>query len=473
MDQAELNRLDLPAFMTRFGALFEHSPWIVERAYARRPWTSLSDLHGSMVAVVKEASRDEQLALLRAHPELAGREAEADTLTQDSRREQKSAGLDRLSRDELTQLRALNLAYRQRHGFPFIIAVRLRTKDQIFAELQARISNDVATELATALDEVGKITRLRLEALFAASAYPRDLVGYGANPPHPRWPNNARLALSFVLNYEEGGENCVLHGDPASETFLSEIIAAQAFSARHLSMESLYEYGSRAGVWRILRMFRERQMPLTMFAVAMALQRHPDVAAAAIAEGHEICSHGYRWISYQGVDEQTEREHIRRAVEILTRLCGKPPVGWYTGRDSVNTRRLVVEHGGFLYDSDSYADDLPYFVPVAGAQHLVIPYTLDVNDMRFATAQGFNSGEQFFTYLKDSFDVLYAEGKTSPKMMSVGLHCRIVGRPGRAAALMRFLDYVAGFGESVWICRREDIARHFLAQAGALPSSTP
>ena len=299
--------------------------------------------------------------------------------------------------------------------------------------------------------------------------YPRDLVGYGRTPPDPRWPGGARIALQFVLNYEEGGERCVLHGDPASEAFLSEIVGAQPFpGARHLSMESIYEYGSRAGVWRLLRLFGERALPLTVFAVAMALERHPDACAAFVEAGHEIASHGWRWIDYHGMDAALEREHLERAVEIIRRMTGAAPLGWYTGRTSENTRRLVVEHGGFLYDADSYADDLPYWESVAGKQHLVVPYTLDTNDMRFATVQGFNSGEQFFTYLRDAFDTLYAEGESAPKMLSVGLHCRLAGRPGRVAALARFLDHVQRL-EGVWICRRVDIARHWIAHhpAGA------
>jgi putative urate catabolism protein len=294
------------------------------------------------------------------------------------------------------------------------------------------------------------------------SEYPRDLIGYGRNPPHPRWPGGARLAVQFVINYEEGGENCVLHGDDASEIFLSEIIGAQAFRARHLSMESIYEYGSRAGFWRLWRMFTARNIPVTVFGVGMALARNPEAVAAMRDADWEICSHGWRWIHYQSIDEATEREHMRLAVDTIARMTGAPPLGWYTGRDSPNTRRLVVEHGGFLYDSDSYADELPYWVTVGGKGHLVIPYTLDTNDMRFATAQGFNSGDQFFSYLKDSFDVLYNEGETAPKMLSVGLHCRIVGRPGRAAALARFLDYLQA-QRDVWLCRRVDIARHWYA----------
>jgi allantoinase len=292
--------------------------------------------------------------------------------------------------------------------------------------------------------------------------YPRDLIGYGAEPPHPRWPGDARLALQIVLNYEEGAENNVLHGDPASETFLSDIIGAQPFAARHMSMESLFEYGSRAGAWRLLREFAQRKIPVTVFGVAMALERHPALTAAMVAAGHEIACHGWRWISYQQIDEATERADMQRAVAAIERLTGARPLGWYTGRDSPNTRRLVAEHGGFLYDADSYADDLPYWVTAACQPHLVVPYALDANDMRFATAQGFNSGDQFYAYLRDTFDVLYAEGAAAPKMMSVGLHCRIAGRPGRFAALQRFLDHVMSH-DRVWICRRVDIARHWHA----------
>jgi putative urate catabolism protein len=295
------------------------------------------------------------------------------------------------------------------------------------------------------------------------SRYPRDLVGYAGKPPHPRWPNDARIAVQFVINYEEGGENSVLHGDPASEAFLSEMIGAQPLhGVRHMSMESLYEYGSRAGFWRVLNLFAERGMSGTIFAVAMALERNPAAAQAMLKAGFEIASHGWRWIDYQYVDPAIEREHIKLAVAAITRVTGSKPLGWYTGRTSPNTRALVAEHGGFLYDADSYADDLPYWEMVGDKPVLIVPYTLDANDMRFATAQGFNSGDQFFGYLKDSFDVLYAEGKTAPKMMSIGLHARLVGRPGRAAALARFLDYIAGH-QQVWVCRRLDIARHWIA----------
>ena len=298
--------------------------------------------------------------------------------------------------------------------------------------------------------------------------YPRDLIGYGRRPPHPRWPGGARLALQFVLNHEEGAENCVLHGDAGSETFLSEIIGAQSFPMRHMSMESLYEYGSRAGLWRVLRAFEQRALPLTVFAVAMALQRHPDALAAYRELGHEIACHGLRWISYQQVDEATERAHITEAVAIHRALTGSAPLGWYTGRDSPNTLRLIAEHGGFAYSADSYADDLPYWVTVDTAAgplpQLIVPYTLDSNDMRFAAAQGFNSGTQFYDYLKDAFDSLYAEGDPAgldaPKMLSIGLHARIIGRPARIAALERFLDYVLAH-DHVWIARRIDIAEHW------------
>ena len=297
--------------------------------------------------------------------------------------------------------------------------------------------------------------------------YPRDLVGYGRTPPHARWPGNARVAVQFVLNYEEGGENSVLHGDAGSEQFLSEIVGAAAYPERHLSMESIYEYGSRAGVWRILREFERRGLPLTVFGVSMALERHPDLTRAFVELGHEIACHGWRWIHYQSMGEATEREHLRRGMAIIERLTGQRALGWYTGRDSPNTRRLVADHGGFLYDSDYYGDDLPFWTRVAKTDgtevdHLVVPYTLDSNDMRFATPQGFNTGEQFLRYLTDTFDVLYDEGAESPKMMSVGMHCRLLGRPGRFRALQHFLDHVQRH-DRVWVCRRVDIARHWIA----------
>ena len=294
-----------------------------------------------------------------------------------------------------------------------------------------------------------------------ASPYPRDLVGYGATPPDPKWPGRARIALQFVLNYEEGGENSVLHGDAASETFLSEIVGAQAFvGQRHMSMESLYEYGSRVGVWRMLKLFRRHNIPLTIFAVAMAMERNPAVVEAFMQAGHEIANHGLRWINYQDVPLKIEREHMQRAIEIQKRLTGERPFGWYTGRTSPNTRRLVVEDGGFEYDADDYSDDLPWYDTRYGKPQLVVPYTLDANDMRFLAVQGFNSGEQFYAYLKDSFDALYAEGRDTPRMMSVGLHCRIAGKPGRIFALERFLRYVSK-KPGVWFARRIDIARHW------------
>jgi putative urate catabolism protein len=293
-------------------------------------------------------------------------------------------------------------------------------------------------------------------------SYPRNLIGYGRNPPDPKWPEQAKIAVQFVINYEEGGENCLLHGDTTSEAFLSEIIGAEPLAgARHMNIESMYEYGSRAGFWRLYHLFVERDIPVTIYGVAMALARNPEAVSAMKEANWEIASHGYRWIDYKYFGEDVEREHLQKAIAIHTQVTGDRPWGWYTGRNSPNTRKLVVEAGGFLYDSDSYADDLPYWVTDYGKPHLVIPYTLDNNDMRFATAQGFNSGNQFFTYLRDAFDYLYAEGETAPKMMSVGLHCRLVGRPGRTAALARFLDYIQN-RDRVWICRRLDIAHHWI-----------
>jgi allantoinase len=298
--------------------------------------------------------------------------------------------------------------------------------------------------------------------------YPRDLRGYGAQAPHARWPGNARVALQFVLNYEEGGENSVLHGDAGSEQFLSEMANPPAFAARHLSMEGIYEYGARVGVWRLLREFERRGLPLTVFGVGMALERCPEVTAAFVEAGHEIACHGWRWIPYQNVDEVTEREHMAGGVQAIARLTGQRPLGWYTGRDSPNTRRLVVDHGGFEYDSDYYGDDLPFWLQVrksdgALAPHLVVPYTLDCNDMRFALPQGFSHGDEFFQYLRDAFDVHYAEGDDHPAMMSIGMHCRLLGRPGRLRALQRFLDHVQQH-DRVWITRRIDIARHWKAE---------
>ena len=297
--------------------------------------------------------------------------------------------------------------------------------------------------------------------------YPRDLHGYGRRPPHPQWPGDARIALQFVLNYEEGGENSILHGDAGSEQFLSEMFNPASYAARHLSMESIYEYGSRVGVWRILREFERRALPMTVFGVATALARNPEVAAACIESGHEIACHGLRWIHYQDVDEATERDHMTQAIALMQEVTGEPPLGWYTGRDSPNTRRLVADVGGFAYDSDYYGDDLPFWLSVRRsdgtlAPHLVVPYTLDANDMRFALPQGFSHGDEFFKYLRDAFDVMYAEGAESPSMMSIGMHCRLLGRPGRMRALQRFLDHVQDH-DRVWVTRRIDIARHWNA----------
>ena len=305
----------------------------------------------------------------------------------------------------------------------------------------------------------------------STAAYPRDLAGYGRNPPHARWPGGARIAVQFVLNYEEGGENCVLHGDAASETFLSEMFNPAAFPARHMSMEGIYEYGSRQGVWRILREFEQRKLPLTVFGVATALQRSPDICAAFTEMGHEIACHGLKWIHYQNLDESVERAHMAEAMAILEALTGEPPRGWYTGRDSPNTHRLVADHGGFDYDSDYYGDDLPFWMKIrktdgSAAHQLIVPYTLDCNDMRFSLPQGYSHSDPFYQYLKDTFDALYAEGdpagRDRPMMMSVGMHCRLLGRPGRIVALQRFLDYI-GSKPQVWVARRIDIAHHWRA----------
>lgn len=302
--------------------------------------------------------------------------------------------------------------------------------------------------------------------------YPRDLVGYGRTPPHADWPGGARIAVQFVINYEEGGENSILHGDPASEAFLSEIVGAAAWPGkRHMNMESIYEFGSRAGFWRLWRMFNERAMPVTVYGVATAMARHPDAVAAMNEAGWEIASHGLKWIDYKDFSPAEERAHINEAVRIHTEVAGERPLGMYQGRTSEQTLDLTIEEGGFLYSADSYADELPYWVERDGKPFLIVPYTLDANDMRFATPQGFNAGDQFYSYLKDTFDVLYAEGEHAPKMMSVGLHCRLVGRPGRAAALARFLDYVAAH-EGVWVARRVDIARHW-ARRHLPPGTTP
>jgi putative urate catabolism protein len=302
-------------------------------------------------------------------------------------------------------------------------------------------------------------------SLATSGDYPRDLIGYGSSVPYADWPGRARIAVQFVLNYEEGAENCVLHGDAHSEQFLSEIAGAEAYPSRHMSMESIYEYGSRVGVWRVLNEFRRRDLPLTVFGVAMALERHPEVAHAFKELGHEIACHGLRWIHYQNVPEHVEREHMQRALEIFQTLYGEKPQGWYTGRDSENTRRLVLDEGSFLYDSDYYGDDLPFWATERNSQgelknHLVVPYTLDTNDMRFASPYGFANGDDFYTYLRDAFDVLYAEGDETPKMLSVGLHCRMIGRPGRFRGLQKFLDHIEAH-DRVWVTRRVDIARHW------------
>ena len=304
-----------------------------------------------------------------------------------------------------------------------------------------------------------------------SAPYPRDLIGHGRHPPQAQWPGGARIAVQFVLNYEEGGENSVLHGDQGSEQFLSEMFNPPAFADRHLSMESIYEYGSRVGVWRLLREFEQRQLPLTVFGVGMALQRHPELTKAFVELGHEIACHGWRWISYQNVDEATEREHMALGMQAIEQLTGQRALGWYTGRDSPNTHRLVADYGGFEYDSDHYGDDLPFWMPVTKTNgetvsQLIVPYTLDVNDMRFCLPQGYSQADDFFTYLRDTFDVLYAEGDpngiNSPKMMSVGMHCRLLGRPGRIRALQRFLDHLEAH-DKVWVCRRLDVARHWKA----------
>lgn len=305
----------------------------------------------------------------------------------------------------------------------------------------------------------------------STAPYPRDLVGYGRNPPQAQWPGQARIAVQFVLNYEEGGENATLHGDAGSEQFLSEMFNPPSFPDRHLSMEGIYEYGSRAGVWRILREFEKRKLPLTVFGISMALERHPEVTQAFIDLGHEIACHGWRWINYQTIDEATERAHMQKGIEIIARLTQTTHgnsihgAGWYTGRDSPNTHRLVADHGGFEYDSDYYGDDLPFWMQVKKTSgevvpQLIVPYTMDCNDMRFALPQGFSQGEDFFTYLRDSFDALYAEGAEAPKMMSIGMHCRLLGKPGRIVALQKFLDHIEKH-DKVWVCRRIDIARHW------------
>ena len=291
--------------------------------------------------------------------------------------------------------------------------------------------------------------------------YQRDMIGYGQKNFKVEWPNNARIALQIVLNYEEGAENCVLNGDKYSEIFLSEIIGAQPIKGRHMNMESLYEYGSRRGFWRLHKLFQEKKLPITIFGVGMALEKNPEICEAIKNANYEIASHGWRWIDYQNINKSEEKKHMKLAINTIKKIFGERPLGWYTGRCSPNTRDLVFEDGGFLYDSDSYSDDLPYWEIRNKKKQLIIPYTLDNNDMRFATNQGFNTGEHFFTYLKDSFDALYEEGETSPKMMSVGLHCRLIGKPGRIQSLKKFLDYVLKH-DDVWVCKRIDIAKHWI-----------
>ncbi len=414
-----------------------------------------------MAATLSRASKEEQLVLIRAHPDLAGKAALKGELTSDSSDEQASAGLDQCSKEELARFEQLNSAYKARFDMPFIMAVRGSDRHQILAGFEERLKNAPVAEFERALQEINRIALLRLETI-ANAPYPRDMIGYGNRPPQAAWPNKARIAVQFVINYEEGGENCILHGDKASEAFLSEIVGAQAHSGvRHMNMESIYEYGSRVGFWRLHCLFTERNLPVTVFGVAMALERNPDAVKAMLDADWEIASHGYRWIDYQFTDEAVEREHLHKAIETHTRVTGQRPAGWYLGRCSPNTHRLVAEEGGFTYNADSYADDLPYWDAMYGDKpQLIVPYTLDANDMRFASPQGFNAGEQFYNYLKDSFDTLYAEGDQTPRMMSVGLHCRLVGRPGRIAALARFLDYVQSFDE-VWVARRIDIAEHW------------
>jgi len=304
-------------------------------------------------------------------------------------------------------------------------------------------------------------------------AYPRDLLGYGRNPPHPRWPGEARIAVQFVVNYEEGGERNILHGDGESEAFLSDVLGAAPWpNQRHMNVESMYEYGSRAGFWRLWRMFTERSLPVTVFGVATALARAPEAVAAMKEAGWEIASHGLKWIDYKDIPEETERAHLREAIRIHTEVTGARPQGWYTGRSSASSLKLVLEDGGFAYSSDAYADDLPYWVRGPKGPHVIVPYTLDANDMRFTNAQGFAHGEDFFTYLKDTFDLLYAEGETAPKMMSVGLHCRLAGRPGRAAGLLRFLDHI-GRHDRVWVASRLAIAEHWRTEHARLAAAAP
>lgn len=451
-------------FVERFGGVYEHSPWVAERTWQaglNAQHIVVDNLAQSMAAVLEMASQEEKLTLIRAHPDLAGKAALQGGLTDDSTDEQASAGLDQCTPEELAKFRKLNDAYKEKFEIPFIMAVRGSNRHQILAGFEERVTNNTDVEFDRALNEINKIALLRLHTLTDAG-YPRDLIGYAGKPPVAQWPGNARIAVQFVVNYEEGSENCTLHGDPASEAFLSEIVGAQAIpDARHMNMESIYEYGSRVGFWRLHELFTERKLPVTVFGVAMALERNPEAVEAMLKADWEIATHGYRWIDYQNIDESVEREHMQLAIETHTRVTGSRPEGWYLGRCSPNTHRLVAEDGGFTYNADSYADDLPYWDGLYSEKpQLMVPYTLDVNDMRFASPQGFNAGDQFFNYLKDSFDVLYAEGAKTPRMLSVGLHCRLVGRPGRIAALAKFLDYINQH-EQVWVTRRIDIANHW------------
>ena len=456
--------LTLAAFVERFGGTYEHSPWVAQQTWQAgldESHSLIDTLAQAMADVLDNASNEQKLQLIRAHPDLAGKAALQGELTDDSKDEQASAGLDQCTQEELARFQALNEAYKAKFDMPFIMAVRGANRHQILKGFEERLPNEPAVEFTRALEEINRIAKFRLMS-FAASEYPRDLIGYGQCPPVVQWPGAARIAVQFVVNYEEGAENCVLHGDPASEAFLSEIVGAQAHPAvRHMNMESIYEYGSRVGFWRLHRLFTERNLPVTVFGVAMALEHNPDAVAAMKAANWEIASHGYRWIDYQFMEESLERMHLKLAIDAHTRVTGERPLGWYLGRCSPNTHRLVAEEGGFSYNADSYADDLPYWDATHGKNsQLIVPYTLDSNDMRFASAQGFNAGDQFFNYLKDSFDTLYAEGDHTPRMLSVGLHCRLVGRPGRIAALTRFLDYISEF-DKVWVARRIDIATHW------------
>ena len=458
---SQLTRAD---FVARYGAVYEHSSWMAEALWDLGLNLSHDTVEGLLRgfrSVLASAPTEVQLQLINAHPDLAGRAALAGDLTADSSEEQASAGLDQCTQSELDRFTTMNDQYKKQFSHPFIMAVRHSNRYEILQGFEERLPNNAEQEFGRALHEIHCIARFRLQAMANLASYSRDLTGYAGSAPVVQWPGKARIALQFVVNFEEGGENCVLHGDAASEAFLSEIVGAPALpGVRHMNMESIYEYGSRAGFWRLHRLFSHRNLPVTVFGVAMALQRNPAAVKAMLEANWEIASHGYRWIDYQYMPELEEREHFRTAMRVHKEVTGSPPVGWYLGRCSPNSHRIAAEEGDFLYNADSYADDLPYWQQDAGHSQLMVPYTLDANDMRFATNQGFNSGEQFYQYLKDSFDVLYEEGEDSPKMMSVGLHCRLVGRPGRVAALKRFLDYV-GDHDKVWVCTRRSIAEHW------------